>query len=1555
MRMSEHLADLSLSERALFLQQLKEEAARRKDLPQATSMQAIPREKGLPLSFAQERLWFLHQLEPGIAAYNIPVAYCLKGPLDADALERSLNEIVRRHEVLRTSFEVVDGRPVQVIAPNLRLTLPVEDLRELPETEWETEAHRLYTGAAQQPFDLAQGPLLRVTLLRLGEEEHVLLLTMHHIVSDGWSMGIFNRELSTLYEAFSAGKPSPLPDLSTQYADFAVWQRQWLQGEVLEKQLSYWKQQLGGGLPVLELPTDRPRPTTQTFQGANESLVLSKDLTESLKALSRQVGVTLFMTLLAVFKALLNRCTGQEDIVVGMPIAGRNRSEIEGLIGFFVNTLVLRTDLSGNPTFRELLGRVRDVTLEAHAHQDLPFEKLVEELQPERDLSRPPLFDVMINFINIPQTPLELPGITMNSQELSEPESKYSMTLYVKERESELHVQLVYQRALFSTARIALLLDQFRYLLEQAVADPGKPIRSYSLVTLKSRPLLPDPSVVLPEPRYELVTNVFASWANDTPEHPAVCWGDRTWTYGTLAQSAQTLARTLLVRGLGQGDIVAVSGPRSFGLIASVVSVFLSGGVLLIIDQNLPANRQQVMFRETGAKYLLYVGCQRVEEEWLQEFSSLVIIDVDPDKGWAVEPERSPNLEAIPLPELDPNDAAYIFFTSGTTGVPKGVLGCHKGLSHFLNWQRKTFATRPQDRSAQLTAPSSDAVLRDIFLALTSGATLCLPEGELGLDQVLPWLEREEISLLHTVPTLTQAWLMNVPTAVSLRNLRWVFFVGESLPAALVHQWREAFPEAGEIVNLYGPTETTLVKCFYIVPSDAPPGVQPIGWPLPETQALVLTENVQLCGIGEPGEIVLRTPFRTLGYTNAPEENQKRFVKNPFRDDEKDLLYFTGDRGRYRPDGSLEILGRLDDQVKIRGVRIEPSEVTASLSQHPAVKSCVVVARKDEEGQNSLVAYVVKSERDEASPHELRRYLGKHLPAVMIPTGLVFLEQLPLLSNGKVDRGALPTPAAVKPELERTFVAPRTPVEEMLAKIWATVLGLERVGVHDGFFELGGDSLLSIQVVARAHQADLRLSPRQLFEHQTIAELATVIGTTPVAQAEQGLVTGPVPLLPSQCWFFEKKRVDPHHQNSPKLFEVQQALDASLLEEVVRGLLVHHDALRLRFVREESGWRQFIAAPGNVVPFSWVDLSSVPEAQQGPIIELAAAQVQASLNLSEGPIWRVVLFELGADRLSRLLIIVHHLAIDGASWDILLKDFKTAYQQLSHGEAIQLPPKTTSIQYWAERLVEYAQSPTPLQEMAYWATERRKKVAPLPVDHAGGRDRNTVASGGITWMPLGVEETQTMLQDVQKAYDVQMSDVLLMALVQAFAQWTGERSLLVDIVSHSREGIFEEVNLSRTVGWFATQYPVLLHLGEANTLGEALKSIKQQLRSIPNRGFGYGLLRYLHKDAEITETLRALPEAEVCFNYMGRVVSESPPFKEARESIGPRFSPRSRRFSPLFLGAVIVNDQLQLQWRYSENIHRRATIECLARRFVETLRSLIAVCQSLGEVKGEAL
>jgi amino acid adenylation domain-containing protein len=655
---------------------------------------------------------------------------------------------------------------------------------------------------------------------------------------------------------------------------------------------------------------------------------------------------------------------------------------------------------------------------------------------------------------------------------------------------------LVFNTDLFSAARMEEMLEQFKYLLEQIADAPDRPIRSYSLATRASRQYLPDPTEALAEPQCAPVASEFLLWVKQTPNREAIVQGGNSWTYDELSRSAQALARTVVARGLKRTEVVAIIGPRSFGLIASILGVVMSGGVVLTIDRNLPTNRQRLMLSEARARYLLYVGEWRREDDWLREVADLTTIPVTKLDGKTPSSNNKSKLRESPLPQISADDAAYIFFTSGTTGVPKGVLGCHKGLSHFLAWQKNTFNIGPGDRCAQLANLSFDAVLRDIFLPLVSGATLCLPDEDVdpASDGIVSWLDRQRITLFHAVPTLAQTWLGVPPDGVTLRRLRWAFFSGEPFTEALVRRWRDAFPEAGKIVNLYGPTETTLVKCFYVIPGEPSPGVQPIGRPLPQSQALVLTESGQRCGVGEPGEIVVRTPFRTLGYINAPEEQRRRFVRNPFRDNPHDLVYYTGDRGRYRPDGTLEILGRLDDQVKVRGVRVEPGEITAILGQQPHVKACYVTARKDQQGDTGLVAYIVPFSANAVTAGDLRSYLGTHLPAAMFPSAFVFLDVLPLTPNGKVNRRALPEPDLAKVKSESTFVPPRTSTEQILASIFSDVLRLERVGVHDNFFDLGGHSLLATRVVSRIRSTfHVGFPLRTLFEFPTVNGLGLAV------------------------------------------------------------------------------------------------------------------------------------------------------------------------------------------------------------------------------------------------------------------------------------------------------------------------------------------------------------------------------------------------------------------------------------------------------------------------------
>ncbi|MCB8977443.1 MAG: amino acid adenylation domain-containing protein [Ardenticatenaceae bacterium] len=1016
------------------------------------------------LSFAQQRLWFLDQMEPGSTVYNMPAAFRLVGPLDQEALQQSLAQLMARHASLRTQFVQHGDQPMQLVQPDVTVPFTLVDLSGIAVAERETRLREVVNEVAERPFDLSHGPLFQVTLIQTADREHVLLLNCHHIISDGWSLSVLARDLGQLYAMQVANQPAALPPLPLQYADYARWQRTWPDGETWPQQMAYWRNQLQGDLPTLDIPTDFPWSATPDPTGASQTLTLSADLTQALQALSQQAGGTLFMTLLAAFKLLLFRLSGQEDLIVGTPVAGRNYEELTGLIGLFLNTLAIRTDLSGTPGFGELLQRVREGVLDAYQHQDIPFEKLVEELQPPRSLSRNPIFDVLFNFVSTPPVALTMPGLTTESFPQADPPSKFAMTLYVYQEAQLLRLELVYRRDLFTPARMAALLDQYQHLLAQIVAAPEQPITRYSLVTQRAQTILPDPRHALSQPVYAPVTEMFRVRVQQQPDATALEQQGQQWSYQSLYNQAQTMAHHLNEQGIGQGDVVAVSGRRSFGLVAGMLAVFYSGAVLLTLDPNLPPARQQVMLDEANAQARLRVDDTN---------PTAIQLELFPTSG---------NRRTLP-------DAAYLFFTSGTTGKPKGVLGTHQGLAHFLQWQQATFAIGPTDRCAQLTALSFDVVLRDIFTPLTSGATLCLPEADASdPHHLLPWLQQEKITLLHTVPTLADLWLNHRPENLTLPHLRLAFFAGEPLPQALVQRWQQQLAPHGQIVNLYGPTETTLAKCYYPVPAPPLPGVQPVGRPMPHAQALLLNSDDQLCGIGEVGEIVLRTPFRSLGYLNNPEETAVRFIINPFTAVADDWLYRTGDRGRYRPDGLLEILGRVDHQIKIRGMRIEPGEIAVVLQEHTAVQTALIVPW-DNEGEKQLAAYLVAPSADATLPTDLRQFASERLPTHMVPTAYTVLEALPMNANGKVNRQALPPPVVAASAL--TYAPPQTPFEEIMVTIWQEVLGQAQVGIHNNFFDLGGHSLLATQIISRVRdQFEVDLPVRALFEHATIAALS---------------------------------------------------------------------------------------------------------------------------------------------------------------------------------------------------------------------------------------------------------------------------------------------------------------------------------------------------------------------------------------------------------------------------------------------------------------------------------
>jgi amino acid adenylation domain-containing protein len=1381
----------------------------------------------LPLSFAQQRLWFLDQLQPGNPAYHIAAAVRLRGALNVSALDQSLNELVRRHEVLRTTFPLHDGQPVQHIGPSLTIVLPIVEIpAEEPEIQRQAEAE------ARTPFNLGAGPLLRARLLRLDDTDHVLLLTMHHIISDGWSMDILVRELGALYAAFAAQQPNPLPALPVQYADFALWQRSWLEaGGGLDRHLAYWTTQLGPPFPTLDLPADAPRAPLQEARGARATLELPPHLTHSLKQLAQAEGVTLFTLLLAALDTLLYRLTGQEDIIVGTPVLGRSRVETEGLIGCFLNTLALRANLAGTATtFRELLRQVRAMTLDAFAHQDLPFERLVEALKVPRDLTRSPLFDVMLNMVPPMQAPVALPGLTLERLELDEPESKYDLTLYAEEQAETLRLEVIYRRDLFTPERVATMLAQFQALLQQVVAAPDRPLLAYSLVPGGS-PILPDPTLPLPEPRYPFVPEMVATWAERQPAAPAIRQGEQVWSYADLVVRAQGIAQALAASGLGPGTTVAVTGQRSFGLIASMLGVLWSGARLLTLDPHLPAGRHRLMLEIAGASHLLNVGEHALASDAFAAIPPAQRLPVRPETGQVVgHTERGDG--TIQLPDLAWDAPAYVFFTSGTTGQPKAILGCHKGLGHFLTWQRDTFGVAPHDRCAQLTALSFDVVLRDVFLALVSGATLCLPADDLHPATLLPWMDAQGITIFHTVPTLAHFWLAHTPPGVALQTVRRIFCAGEPLQDTLIEQWRARFPQTGEIVNLYGPTETTLAKCYYRVPDTPKPGIQPVGQPLPQTQVLVLNQAQQLSGVGERGEIVIRTPFRSFGYLNAPDEAQRRFVPNPFRDDPHDLIYYTGDQGRYRPDGSLEILGRLDHQVKIRGMRVELSEIEVALGHHPALQQVVVVAREDPATGKQLVAYAVPQTDPGPSQREVRRFLQETLPDYMIPSYFILLESLPRTPNGKVDRQALPVPTGERAALDGHAVAPRNEVERTIAAIWQETLQLAQVGVHDNFFELGGHSLLATQIMARLQQAcQVTLPLRRLFETPTVAGLAQAVAAAqhagpqrqrpplaPVARDQ------PLPLSFAQqrLWFLYQLEPESPFYNIPAALRIQGQLDVAALETCLNDLAARHEILRTTFPMKDEQAVQMIA-PAQRISLTVVDLRgrSVDhnqEAVQRRIIE----EAQRPFNLSQAPLWRAKLLQLG-DEAYVLVLTFHHIISDGWSLGVIIRELLALYQARRVGQPAPLPELPIQYADFAAWQRGWLHGAVLDQQLAYWRRHLHHAPPLIGLRTDAPRPPTQTFGGATVTMTL-----PPVLQEELKALCRVEGATLFMglfAIFQVWLWWHSDRQ--EDLVVGTDVAGRDQEATEGLIGFFINQLALRVTLAGDPTFHEILTQVRQ--------------------------------------------------------------------------------------------------------------------------------
>ena len=1044
------------------------------------AIEPLARNSELPLSFAQARLWFLDQLMPLNPFYNIPFALRLAGELDILVLQSSLNEIIRRHETLRTSFKTVNGQPTQLIAESLELKLAAIDLQLLPKLEREQKERELASQLAQQPFDLRVAPLMRVTLLRLAPTEHVLLFVMHHIISDGWSMGVFHRELAVLYDTFVTGKTSPLPELSIQYADFAVWQRTWLELSALKNQLLYWQQQLAE-LAVLQLPTDYPRPAEQSFRGAVEILSLPLNLKQGLVKLSQQHGFTLFMTLLAVFKVLLYRYTGQTDLVVGSPIANRNRSEIEPLIGFFVNTLVLRTQIQGNLHFDELLTRVQEVALGAYAHQDLPFERLVEELQPERHLNTNPLVQVIFALQNAPMEELQLKGLQLSRLELEYKTTRLDMEWHVWEQPQGLQVMVAYATDLFAQETIKRMLGHFQNLLSGVIANPQQQIWELPLLsaTQQQQLLVKWNDTVMEYPHHKCTNELFEAQVERTPDAVALVFEDQQLTYHELNVRANQLAHYLQSMGVAPEVLVGLCVERSIEMVVGLLGILKAGGVYVPIDPNYPQER--LSFILSDAQVLLLLTQQRLIEK-LPEHGAVVICL---DTNWYNIIQKSKN---NPVSHVTSDNLAYIIYTSGSTGKPKGVQISHGALVNFLSTMRQKPGMTAKDQVLGLTTFTFDMAGLELFLPISVGACLVIARREVASNgiELLDLLVRSGVTLMQATPA---TWQLLLEAGWPSSNQLKILCGGEALPSELAKQLQA---RSSFLWHLYGPTETTIWSTTYHIESEE--SLICIGRPIANTQVYILDRYLQPVPIGVPGELHIGGAGLARGYLNRLELTAEKFIPNPFSDQPGTRLYKTGDLAHYLPNGNIQLLGRIDNQVKIRGFRIELGEIEANLSQHPDVRQTVVIAREDVPGDQRLVAYIVPHQESAPTISDLRSFLRDKLPEYMIPSAIVMLDSLPLTPNGKLDREALPAPERVAAEQQDAFVAPRDILELQLAQIWEKVLNTKPVGVKDNFFDLGGHSLLAVRLIAEIQkQCGQSLPLTTLFQAATIEELTSVL------------------------------------------------------------------------------------------------------------------------------------------------------------------------------------------------------------------------------------------------------------------------------------------------------------------------------------------------------------------------------------------------------------------------------------------------------------------------------
>lgn len=1505
-----------------------------------------PRNDRIPLSLSQERVWFLLKLEPFNTAYHFYATLKIEGPLDVEALRGSLDEMVRRHEILRTTFVEDNGRPRQVIHQPSPVTLPIVEVSASSDEERDHRLNGLMKQETSRKFELSTLPLIRWTLFKLSEDRYVLLHVEHHLIHDGWSFNVFLGELLTIYKAFAAGQPSPLPAQPIQFADFAIWQRRCEQSHAVQAQLAYWKDKLSGGLPVSELPTDFPRPETQSFQGAIIRAVVPLGLARKLRALSVTEETSLFVIMMAAFDGLAYLYTHQHDFCLGSTSANRQRPETEDLLGMLVNNQVWRTHLLDSQSWHDVVRLIHQLSFEAYENQDVGFQNVVQALKVDRDLSRNPLFQLMFSFHNAPVMVPEIPELRLELTEgLGNGGAKFDISVIVipsSERRRRLNhdwdqdaIAMIweYNTGLYSERTVSQLIRHYQTILECMTARPMQVLSDVCLLSeVEKKQILTEWSrsdVELRSSGLEgSVVAIVERMAALQARRLAIVGPDREMTYAELNECANQWAHFIQSRGIGGGRIIAVCLERSAAMIAASLGVMKAGAAYLPIDPTYPAER--ILFSLRDADAGLVITERHLRSVFRESSTEVTFVD---DPG----PVRS--LPTFNLPKKPkPEDPAYVIYTSGSSGRPKGVLISHRSLVNLVLWHQDQYQLSPLDRASQFASPSFDASVWEIWPYLCSGASVVIVDEETRLspERIKLWFAEHAITI-GFLPTAVAELVIHEPWPQRI-PLRTLLVGGDRLTRR---------PEPGNcfrVVNHYGPTEATVVATAgEVAPRDEHNRLPDIGRPIANCMAYVLDSRMLPVPAGVAGELYIGGEGVAIGYVHDPDRQNSRFLTNPFG---PGRLYRSGDLVRFLADGRLEFIGRADEQVKIRGYRIELAEIKSVIEEQPSIEECAVVAEDGKAGKY-LLAYVV-ARNGELDLDSLRSALQRRLPQYMVPSGFVPLSRLPLTPNGKLDRNQLRN---IEPVVStRTHVAPEGAAEDLLAAVWQKILAISEVSTTENFFELGGNSFVAIQVVNGAASQGFAFSVRDLFRFQTIRELASIgkwvkapeLGrTTPGGQTSW-------PTTPIQEWFFEHNFVNPTLWNASMLFQTSTELDVERLQVATKLLFKKHPALNLQFRKRDGGWIQVPADENDEAVFQYFDFSSLDPAEQSRQLQDIGNELQNSFSFGKGKLVRFAYFDLGSSG-SRFLIVAHHLICDGMSLGVLITDLTSIYGLLASGEPVadaSARQRGTSFVDWAQRVNSEDAIQRSMAELPFWAN---RENPPIPTDFAGGE--NTFDSIKFHHVEIGADESSRLISMAHKKFRAGVDVILLWAAASALTEWLKTRGVLICMVGHGREVGWEDIDLSRTVGFCNVHYPLYLELSEDMEPAGAVVETSRHLDRVPNHGIGYGILRFIHNVRESSGRIDLLPEPEIGFNYLGDFdvrFNQNPLFNISREKAGSGRDLKCAFPYKMSIFSYILNGQVHADWIFSTNLYGEETIERLSAAFKKNLHLLECTSEELG-------